>query len=49
MDIFTPIRMEYDSFESRIQWLREKAGEEMRRKKNLCNQQGWKYLPIDLE
>lgn len=52
MDIFTPIRMKEDtddSFINRMKWLREKAGDEMRYKKQLCNQQGWKYLPIDLE
>lgn len=51
MDIFTPIKMGEDteeSYEKRMVWLRDEASNEMKHKKNLCMQQGWKYLPIEL-
>ena len=51
MDMFTPIKMDEDTEETylkRLEWLKNEAGAEMRYKKQLCIQQGWKYLPIDL-
>lgn len=52
MDMFCPIKMEEEteeSYQNRLIWLKEKASDELKYKKQLCIQQGWKYLPIDLE
>jgi len=52
MDMFTPIKMEEDTdetYQKRLKWLKEEAETELKYKKQLCIQQGWKYLPIDLD
>jgi hypothetical protein len=58
MDMFTPLKLEGDnghaldtdeSLQERLRWLREDAEVDLRHKKHLCNQQGWKYFPIELE
>ena len=52
MDMFCPIKMEEETeenYQTRLTWLKEKASDELKYKKQLCIQQGWKYLPIDLE
>ena len=51
MDMFCPIKMDEeteDAYLERIRWLKEDAERELRHKRQLCIQQGWKYLPIDL-
>lgn len=52
MDMFCPIKMEEETeenYQNRLSWLKEKARDELKYKRQLCIQQGWKYLPIDLE
>ena len=52
MDMFCPIKMDEETeetFQTRLKWLREDAEKDLKHKKQLCIQQGWKYLPIDLE
>ena len=52
MDMFCPVKMDEESeetYESRVKWLREDAKNDLMNKKQLCIQQGWKYLPIDLD
>ena len=52
MDMFCPIKMEEETeenYQNRLTWLKEKASDELKYKRQLCIQQGWKYLPIDLE
>ena len=52
MDMFCPVKMDEESeetYESRVKWLSEDAEDDLRNKKQLCIQQGWKYLPIDLD
>ena len=38
-----------ENYQNRLTWLKEKASDELKYKRQLCVQQGWKYLPIDLE
>ena len=52
MDMFCPVKMDEESEEvyiKRIRWLKEDASKDLKHKKQLCIQQGWKYLPIDLD
>jgi hypothetical protein len=52
MDMFCPIKMKEDSeenYQNRLTWLKEHASDELKYKRQLCIQQGCKYLPIDLE
>jgi len=52
MDMFCPIKMDEENeetYEARLKWLRDDAEVDLRHKKQLCIQQGWKYLPIDLD
>ena len=52
LDMFCPIKMDEETEETyleRLRWLREDASRDLKHKKQLCIQQGWKYLPIDLE
>jgi hypothetical protein len=52
MDMFCPIKMDEESeetYQARLKWLRDDAEMDLRHKKQLCMQQGWKYLPIDLD
>jgi hypothetical protein len=58
MDMFTPLFLKGDnghdkdteeSFNQRIKWLNENAEHDLKYKKHLCNIQGWKYLPIELD
>ena len=52
MDMFCPIKMDEETEEKyleRIRWLKEDAEKDLKHLRSLCIQQGWKYLPIDLE
>jgi hypothetical protein len=52
MDMFCPLKMDEETDETyleRIRWLKDDAERELKYKKQLCIQQGWKYLPIDLD
>ena len=58
MDMFSPLKLEGDNghqldteetYQERLRWLREDAEKDLENKRILCIQQGWKYLPIDLE
>jgi len=52
MDMFCSIKMEDETeknYQNRVTWLKEKASEDLKYKRQLCIQQGSKYLPIDLE
>ena len=58
LDMFTPIKLNGDnghlldteeSYQERLRWLREDAEKDLKYKKQLCIQQGWKYFPLDLE
>ena len=58
MDMFSPLKLEGDNghaldteetYKERLRWLREDAEKELEHKRILCIQQGWKYLPIDLD
>lgn len=57
MDMFSPLKLEGDnghlldteeSYNKRIKWLQEDAEKDLKNKYYLCIQQGWKYLPIEL-
>jgi hypothetical protein len=52
MNMFCPIKMDDESdeiYNNRINWLKYKAETELKCKKHLCNINGYKYLPIDLD
>jgi hypothetical protein len=52
MNMFTPIKMDEDTeetYQKRLKWLKDEAESELKHKKQLCIEQGYKYLPIDLD
>lgn len=58
LDMFSPLKLKgddehildtEDSYQERLKWLREDAEIDLKHKRQLCIQQGWKYFPIDLE
>lgn len=58
MDMFSPLKLCGDnehqldteeSYQERLRWLREDAENDLREKRQLCIQQGWKYLPIEVD